>query len=365
MATLTTPVLDLVKVFDANYAHTFSFSYSGNQAVKNRLLIKDNVSNQIVYNQVQDGLRLNHTIGANVLENNKVYNIQVQVYDADGNSSNLSNLCIFSCHSTPQFYFSNVANDSVISNANLSCNLTFLQEEGDSVKEYRYYLYDSNKSQLLTSDYFYDLSAPYTYYGLENVTTYYIRAVGTTVFGFEVDTGYLMINVKYVFIPTNIAFSALNKDGKIILTSNIVLTDYDLDNESYQLENGELTLTENAITYHILDFIEDFSLVVRARHLPLNSDFVTVICEKGSTKLSIHKISEKYYCKLTAVSGCQSYVTYKEISGQILGTTENEILSDREQNGIETVTGAYNDTVLIVFEIHKHHNLYSLKTYYQ
>lgn len=362
--TLNTPIMDIISVFDANYAHTFTFFYTGNQAIKNRLIIKNNSSNEVVYDKIQDGLRLNHTIAPNVLSNNNVYSVQAQVFDIDNNSSNLSNVCTFYCHTTPQFYFTNVSDNSVISAANLSCSLSFLQEEGDSIKEFKYYLYDNNKSEMLVSKSFYNISDGYTFYGLDNIATYYVRAIGTTVFGFNVDTGYVMVNVKYVSIPSNVAFSAINKDGKIILTSNIIITDYEMENENYKLENGELTLIDNSITYRILDEIDDFSLVVKARHIPLDSNFVNIICINGSISLSIHKISKKYYCKLL-VSTERNYVIYKEIAGKLLGISEDEVIVDTDDNCIQTITGEYDDTILIVFEVHKHNNLYSLKTYYQ
>ena len=45
----------------------------------------------------------------------------------------------------------------------------------------------------MTDDY--DIS--YTYKGLDNNTVYYVRCIGVTVNGMELDTGYVEITVKF------------------------------------------------------------------------------------------------------------------------------------------------------------------------
>lgn len=362
--TLNTPVSNNIGVFDADYPYIFTFSYNGKQAIRNRAVIRDNSTFAVIYDHDQDGLRLNHTLPANTLTNNHTYTVQFQVFDTDGNSSGLSESSVFSCHTTPQFYFSNLNPGDIISAANLTCELHFSQNEGDSLREYHYYLYDSNRSQLSVSDSCYSMeSSRYTYYGLENMTSYYIRALGKTVYGFEIDTGCIPIHVKYNTIPTNIAVQAINRDGKILLDVNIISTDYDLDNDNYKLENGELTLTDNRILYHLKD-ITDFTLVIKARSLPPGI-FAEVIADDGTATLSIVCISGKYYCKLTVEADNYSCVFYENIDGQILGSTAGDILTDTASNALQTITGDYHPETLIVFEIHRENNLYALDAYYQ
>lgn len=362
--TLNTPALHNITVFDADYPHTFTFQYSGDQVVQNRIIIRENTTFHVVYDKVQDGLRLNHTIPANTLANNHIYTVQAQVFDADRHSSNLSETVSFRCSPTPQFYFTNINDGDVLSSANLTCSLGFSQTAGDAIKEYKYYLYDSNKSMLSASKSCYSIEPDnYTYFGLENITTYYLRAIGTTVFGFSVDTGYIRIQVKYNSIPTNIAVRSLNKDGKIIIDVNIVSTDYDLENGSYLLENGELTLINNKIVYHVKD-IEDFSFVLKARNIPLGT-FAAILCSSGCLKLSIQHISEQYYFKLLVNNSLSNYVLYKGIEGKVIGSADGGAIVDKENHALQTISTDYDQTSLIVFEVHRKKNQYSIKAYYQ
>ena len=86
----------------------FEFSYSGTQAVKNRLVIRKNDDYSIVYDQTEERLKLTHTLPANTLINNTTYVVQVQVFDVDGNASTLSEAQNFSCHSTPFLVFTDI-----------------------------------------------------------------------------------------------------------------------------------------------------------------------------------------------------------------------------------------------------------------
>ena len=88
--TLNTPSIYAVDAFDPSYSHTFNFSYSGTQTTSNRAIIIDSETQEEVYNVKQDGLKLNHVLPANTLTAGKSYIIQIQVYDANDNYSNLS-----------------------------------------------------------------------------------------------------------------------------------------------------------------------------------------------------------------------------------------------------------------------------------
>ncbi len=356
---LNTPRLDYVGVFDANYSHTFSFSYSGEQAVENKLIIKKNSTLEVVYDKVQIGLRTQHTVDANVLENNVTYIAQIQVYDANKNSSNLSDPIIFNCYTTPQFYFSNINNKDIVSTAILALETTFIQSEDDSISELVYYLYDENKNELSQSSIYYSLTN-HTYYGLDNLTSYYIRAVGKSQYGFSLDTGYINIYVKYDSVPTNIVLSAENKDGKIIISTNIAFTDYELENNNYTLKDGELTLTDNSVTYKVSD-ITDFSLVVKARNIPL-SNFINIIGDTGEVHISLISIDGVYYCKLDVNN---SYVIYKNILGKLAADTNENAITDTDSNVLRTSVGEYNKTALVIYEITRNNGLYSLEAYYQ
>ncbi len=357
---LNKPILNIIKVFDSSTEHTFTFSYHGEQAVRNRLVIKDNISNDVVYDKIQERMRLDHTVPANTLKNNKTYNIQVQVFDAFGNSSDLSEPVIFSCHTTPQFLFTNL--EDIVRTANLSINITFEQPEEDSIKEFKYYLYDENQIQIYVSDSYYNTDIPHTYYGLTDKKTYFIRAVGTTVYGFNIDTGFQKISILYDDLDPNIVFSTVNKDGKIIISTNIIFIDYELENDNYILENGKLTLWDNTLTYKA-EGIGDFTLVVIGEKIPTGT-FLKVNCLEGSAEVSIVEFSDNTYCKLKVSNGKNTYVVYEDIVYLPITDANSDLLLTSESKKIRAITAQYFQDKQIIFELHRKNNLYSLESYY-
>ena len=64
---LNTPIVNWSPAFDPAFSHTFTFSYTGNQAVKNRAVIYDNDTYENVYDQIQEGLKLDHVLPSNTL----------------------------------------------------------------------------------------------------------------------------------------------------------------------------------------------------------------------------------------------------------------------------------------------------------
>lgn len=362
--TLNKPNLNLIKVFDAKTPYTFTFIYRGDQVFKNRLIIRENTSNEIVYDQIQEKMRLEHTIPEDTLINNTTYNIQVQVFDAFGNSSELSDLVLFTCRTTPILQFVNLPEGNISNSANLIVNIEFLQPDGDSLKEYKYYLYDINKTEIYVSNSFYSLENNiHTYYGLGDMETYFIRVLGTTSYGFDVDTGYIRIAVMYDTVPPNIVVSAENKCGQIVLSTNIIFVEYELDNDNYKLENGELTLIDNKITYFV-EGVGDFSLVIIGRNIPIGT-FAKVNCIYGSANIALVYVSNNIFCRLSVEEGNNKYVIYKRILGKALGDCEDRAITDTDKNLLRTISGKYKPSDPIVFEVHRKNNLYSLNAYYR
>lgn len=56
------PILYLIPAFDSALGTTIKFSWFGNQPVSNTVIIKDNATNKIVYEQSQTTMRLEHQI---------------------------------------------------------------------------------------------------------------------------------------------------------------------------------------------------------------------------------------------------------------------------------------------------------------
>ena len=119
MGKLSTPSMVNILPFDPAYNYTFMFFYTGNQVYKNRIVIKDEDNNSVVYDKTISSMKLEHEILANTLTAGKRYIVQVQVFDNNNNSSMLSDPILFYCFTTPMFAFSNIVQDDTCKNASI------------------------------------------------------------------------------------------------------------------------------------------------------------------------------------------------------------------------------------------------------
>lgn len=340
---LSTPTINKIDVFDATKEFEFEFSYSGTQAVKNRLVIRKNDDYSIVYDKTEERLKLTHTLPANTLINNTTYVVQVQVFDVDGNASTLSEAQNFSCHSTPSLVFTDITDGEMITTANLKSEITFTQNEGDSIKELEFLLYDNNKANIYSSNMYYDDFSNHVYYGLENLTNYYIRAIGSTVYGFTIDTGYIGIVIKYKTIVTNMSANIVPKNGQFFIDANIVTIDYDVKNNNYKIVNGEAIIgSDNVVTYNINHVDDDHTIIIRAKDI-YDTCFCNILYDEAKVDISLLSISNIRYCKLKATEDNSIYVIYKELTDSSATHTKDSIIN---------------------FEIHRINGIFSLKAYY-
>lgn len=367
MTVLSTPILAAQDAFDPHYEHTIDYSYDGNQAVKNRLIIIDNETSAEIYDQEQVGMRLSHTIPANTLLSGKQYLAKIKVFDQSGNESDYSSPILFYCFTSPLFQFT-VNDDSYIHSANLHVELQYSQSENELLQEYTYELYQYDKTKIYTSDVFYSNdNLLYTFYGLKNDSIYYIRAIGKTSHGMVVDTGYIKINVTYIMIPANVLFKVENncKNGYMTFESGIIDIGYIVENENYSFSNGEVTLDNNKVTYNKgFQIDRDFSVLIKARKLPMGTFFI-ISTESGDIKLSIMKTYGSYYCKLTVPSPIGEYSRYAELPKANLVDTQGNLIADTDGNLSMTVDLDYWDAFPVVFELKRKNNLYGLKAYYE
>lgn len=354
---LQTPSINSITPFDPLYEYTVDFIYNDNQSLKNRAVIIDNSTSEIVYDETETTMRLQHVIPANTLIAGKQYLIQIQVFDADGNSSNLSSSVLFYCLSTPTFSFSNISEGETYKSASITLNLNYSQSENEPIKSYQFFKYSYDKTLLESSSVFYsspDMS--YSFYGLENNISYYFRAIGETNKGIVLDTGYVKVNISFNTIPTNIVFQADNNynQGYIYLKLNVKDIGYELDNDDYELKDGLLILHNNSLNYNegfLVD--EDFSLFVEAKELPVKTFLTT---NNNTFSLSIINVCDTYYCKLEVQNSL--FVQYVSLPKAKYSETDNEKF-------IEIVDETYGNEVIVGFEIKRVNGYYSLYVYYK
>lgn len=359
--TLQTPSLNRITPLSPTRDNTVTFTYTDNQSVKNRAVITNNSTGDIIYDKIQETRTLTHIIPAATLTAGEVYLIKIQVFDIDGNSSNLSEPVLFYCFSAPGFSFHNLPDKSVTNHANISLSIDYSQAEGEELRDVQFIKYAGDKTPLAKSDVIYSQNPSYAFYALENNTTYYFRAIGETNHGISLDTGFIEVSTQFETIPTNIIFTLDNiyREGYIQFTSNIIVVLYELENDNYKIEDGLLTLSNNSLTYSGFSAGEDFILFAEAKKLPLGKPFLTT--NDNNLSLSIIEVCGKYYCKLTVKDS--NYSLYAPFPSLILSTHDGSPVITEDGKYLELISATYNDEDLLVFELKRKDGCYGLRVY--
>lgn len=229
---LNTPIAISLSAFDATNEQVFSFTViGGDQVVGNKLTIIDNVSGDIVYtNEVQSYI-YNQTLPANTLTNGGYYGFYFQTIDIYGNYSAQSNMLTFKCFTTPTFTFSNIPAIGIIESASYNFYCQYNQAEDEPIDYFHFYLYNNYRQQIdqsgiITSDMALpDIAVPtfeHTFNGFMDDETYYIRALGVTVNGTEVDSGYISFTINYQYDGTYLMVDSQNypNHGYVLVSNN-------------------------------------------------------------------------------------------------------------------------------------------------
>ena len=230
---LPRPVLNTQVAFDATQAHTFTFTVygSGAQITANKLTIRNQSDNSIVYQQQQTTFKFEHMLPAGTLTNGNYYNATITVLDNTGEESAESIPIQFRCYSAPSIEFTNFPITAIIDNASFNFEFTYKQAENERLNSYVVNLYDSTRTLISTSGTIYveDGTPPYDgsylFSGFENTTEYFVEIVGLTINGTTVTTGLTQFIVRYInpSIYSQIELENHCKEGYITVTSNMVL----------------------------------------------------------------------------------------------------------------------------------------------
>lgn len=230
---LTRPTLISVAAFDATQSQTFTFNVTGtsSQVVANTLTIRNNDTNDIVYQEKQETYRYEHIVNANELVNGTYYNATISVFDSLGNQSAESVPIQFWCYSEPIIEFTNIPSTNIIGNSSFNFEFTYSQSEHEPLNSFSMTLYNSSQVQISSSGLQYTGSnvtpynGSYTFTGFENNTTYYIQLVGTTIEGTIISTSLQQFTVQYIKpdLFTLVQLGNNCDEGYITITSNIVL----------------------------------------------------------------------------------------------------------------------------------------------
>lgn len=310
------PHVQKITPFDANKPYEISLSWTGNRSHANRILIYDNETNNLVFDDMVSTFALKHTIPAYTLTNGKKYVIQAQTYDVENIASPLSDKVLFYTFETPDFYFNNIPESGKITNASFSASVYYYSSDWEDISTYKFYLYDSTKRKLLESNSMtdsFDISYPYR--GLENNTVYYIRCLGVTVNGMELDTGYIGISVKYENpnAYARIYTTVLPSQGCVKVDTNLIIIQYN-GTDSFEYADGMINLKDKTLYYDEGFLIEDdFTVIIRGINLWQNADIFKMSNGKQGLTLSSHIYHEgKLRFRLIVPNGVSNYLLYSE-----------------------------------------------------
>ena len=230
---LTRPTLLTTTSFDANEPKTLLFNVQagGAQVVANQLTIRSQTNNNIIYQEIQNTFKYEHTIPAGTLINGGYYNASVIVSDAQGNQSLPSLSIQFRCYTAPSLELTNIPDNNVINNSSFEFTFVYMQSEGEKLNNYIVNLYNASQVLISTSSTIYvqdgtpPFSGSYLFSGFEDNTVYYIEIIGATINGAVVETNKIQISVSYTRpdLFTLLSLKSNCDEGYVSVTSNIVL----------------------------------------------------------------------------------------------------------------------------------------------
>lgn len=247
---LITPLLSPIDAFDATKAHQIPFMVNGgDQVVKNEIKITLNSSSsEVVYNHTENTFNLYQTIPANTLENGNYYSVSYRTYNKNDNHSDWSVAEPFYCYSEPSLSL-NIQQDQEVNESNLQVILTYNQSQGELLNYAEIELYNENQELIETSSYLYNASTTlplnvyYTFRGLINMNTYYVKAKVNTLSNMNAETQLVKFHIRYTNPILHANFKAIshNCDGYINLSSNIAVVsgDYHPINETPTYINND------------------------------------------------------------------------------------------------------------------------------
>jgi len=310
------PIINKITPFDASSGGLITMYYNGELPYKNRIIIYNAETLESVYDRTITNYNLEHNVPANALKNGIKYAVQGQVFDSQGNASELSDKGYFYTFTTPLFYFTNIHNDDVINKASFFVNLNYTQNEYEKISEYRFYLYDDVKNLLLESETYYNSdNFNYAFKALNDDRVYYVRARGITVNGFELDTGYIKVFVnyenpkeyKYIFAKCN------DNNSVVTYQTNFVVINAS-GNEQYEYEDSFIDLIEKTLVYDEGFIVSgDFTMTIRMKMYGANSTLLKCSNSSCGFTITTPMDDQKYVrFKLTVPNGICNYILYSE-----------------------------------------------------
>lgn len=306
------PILYLIQAFDSNVGTTIKFSWLGNQPVSNTLRIKNNETNEIVYEVTQTTMRLEHIISAdNNLINGRLYNASIKVTDSNNSDSEWSDVALFYCFTAPTFSI-NIEPGQIIQAQTYGVNITYAQSEGELLQSYRVQVFNSNHESIFDSNMRYILDTV-RIANLQDNNSYYILATGTTINGIELSTGSISFVADFVKSEAYFMCELQNMydTGGVYIKSNIVSVEGYSDSDVTYIDGDYADLSNNRIYFDQgFSITNDFALMIKGKDFEAGEQIAQV---KGNDEvINIYNkydtTTSQYYFELEAIYKQNVYV---------------------------------------------------------
>ena len=230
---MTKPIALSKIAYNATENSVFSFTSSGgNQVVKNKITIRLNSDNSVIYTNTVESFVFSQTVPSNTLTNGTYYNYYFNTYDINDNESANSNVVSFYCYTTPIFTITNIPITNIINASNFTFNATYTQSESELLSFYQFILYNSSNTIITRSSELYNTNTPpfdvsYNVVGLEDNKNYYIEVIGYTINGTYFTSGKIGFSVNYYYpsFYSIIDLDNICEDGYTEITNNMILID--------------------------------------------------------------------------------------------------------------------------------------------
>lgn len=315
--------------FDCHSDREFKYLWdeSNNQSVANELIIRNNITNEIVYQQKQETLLLKHILPANTLTNGNTYNVTIQVYDKDNVLSMTSDQIVFKCFTTPTLSL-NIVQEQLIRNSSYAFEITYTQPENEELQYYFLELYDVNKNFIYSTNIKYGTESSTIITDLLDNSSYYIKAKGQTINHMSIETSLIQFHVEYIK-PAEYAYITVEnryKYGDIQFTSFLVSIEGKPTNGTPMFNNGCIdTVNGTAIKFDENFSFDNGQLLLKGKNFVINNPFLILKNKKMHTmtftwRYGIYDINnddEKWYVELICKNGnvenifMSNFITYR------------------------------------------------------
>ena len=267
------PILSDITVFDATIGTTIDFLLYGKATSVTYFVYDNETGDQVAAGSAEiEGLSANKSFPfpAGKLTN-KLYPYFMKIQsEYEGEQTELSDPILFYCKSKPTLQFANLSTSTpnTINTSSYQFELNYINDpsQGESLNSYKYYLYDSTRTLLVESkEYYGDIANGFVIDGFSNNGIYYVRGTGSSINGYEFDTGYLSLSVSYNVELNRTLLNVVNdpKNGIMRVNSTIAFMDGvsigDIEYIHLKDDNYAANLVDGSIAYTIPYQIEAYS----------------------------------------------------------------------------------------------------------